>query len=104
MKPAWRPTRVTDEATGSDPSRRDAVRYPVVRRLLAIMRSPVVRIAFLAAMIGLLVFTLVDQGPKFWHHVRSLPLWVVLLAFVANIAAYLGSMLVWRASLRILGS
>ena len=93
-----------DDPAGSPSAGGGSQRGRAVRRVIAVLRSRSVRIAFLLAMVGLLAFTLVDQGPTFWDDVRTLPLWVVLLALAANIAAYIGSMLTWRAGLRVLGS
>src|SRR5207247_9755062 len=98
------PTRVNDARHQSPPAAVNPPRRQMLRLALGILRSRSLRTLFLLAMIGLLVFTLVAQGPKFWADVRRLPLWVVLLAFLSNVWANISCMQVWRAGLRILGS
>jgi uncharacterized membrane protein YbhN (UPF0104 family) len=62
------------------------------------------RLAFLVVVLGLLVVALVDQAGTLWTEVQRLSAPVVLLAFVANLAALVCSMMVWRSLLADLGS
>ena len=81
---------------------------PLARRwlgsLVALMRSRVVRIGFLALVLALLGLALYDQAGTVWHDVQKLSAGIVLLAFVFSIAGLLCSMMVWREMLADLGS
>ncbi len=72
--------------------------------LVALMRSRGLRLAFLAVVLVLLILALVDQAGTLWSQVQRLSAPVVLLAFVANLAALICSMMVWRTLLTDLGS
>jgi uncharacterized membrane protein YbhN (UPF0104 family) len=71
---------------------------------VALMRSRRVRWAFLLIVIALLAIALDDQASTLWNEVQRLSAPVVLLAFAANLAAVICSMLVWRSMLSDLGS
>ena len=72
--------------------------------LVALMRSKGLRLAFLTVVLVLLILALVDQAGTLWSQVQRLSAPVVLLAFVANLAALICSMMVWRTLLTDLGS
>jgi uncharacterized membrane protein YbhN (UPF0104 family) len=93
----------TREVSGPPPlgSQLFAKRAPA---LVALMRSRVSRLAFLVVVLGLLVVALVDQAGTLWTEVQRLSAPVVLLALVANLAALICSMMVWRSLLADLGS
>src|SRR5215469_16860372 len=99
-EPAAGPRRVTAKAAGHD----RALAGRALTSLLRIMRSRVVRIAFLAAVLALLAVALVDQGDTLWHEVRRLSAPVVLLAFALNLCGLVCSLMVWREMLADLGS
>jgi uncharacterized membrane protein YbhN (UPF0104 family) len=75
-----------------------------IASLVRLMRSKVVRLAFLAAVLVLLAVALVDQGQTLWHEVQRLSAPIVLLAFVLNLGGLICSMMVWRELLADLGS
>jgi glycosyltransferase 2 family protein len=75
-----------------------------VASLLRIMRSRVVRLGFLAAVLVLLAIALVDQGQTLWHEVQRLSAPIVVLAFALNLCGLICSMMVWRELLADLGS
>jgi glycosyltransferase 2 family protein len=80
---------------------------PLGRRLaslMRLMRSRVVRLAFLALVLALLALALVDQGETLWHEVQRLSAPVVVLAFALNLFGLICSMMVWRELLADLGS
>ncbi len=62
------------------------------------------RIGFVVAVLGLLAVALVDQGPTLRHEVRELSAPVMVLAFLATLAALMCSLMVWRSVLADLGS
>jgi len=99
-EPAAGPYRVTAKAAGRD----RALAGRALTSLLRIMRSRVVRIAFLTAVLALLAAALVDQGDTLWHEVRRLSAPVVLLAFALNLCGLVCSLMVWREMLADLGS
>jgi glycosyltransferase 2 family protein len=68
------------------------------------MRSKIVRIGFLAAVVALLAAALVDQGHTLWHEVQQLSAPVVLLALLLNLCGLICSFMVWREILADLGS
>ena len=68
------------------------------------MRSRGLRLAFLAVVLLLLTLALVDQAGSLWSQVQRLSAPVLLLAFLANLAALICSMMVWRSLLTDLGS
>jgi glycosyltransferase 2 family protein len=80
---------------------------PLGRRLaslMRLMRSRVVRLAFLAFVLVLLALALVDQGQTLWHQVQRLSAPVVVLALGLNLCGLICSMMVWRELLANLGS
>src|ERR1700748_2023029 len=72
--------------------------------LLRVMRSKVVRFAFLILDLVLLALALIDQGSKLWHEVQQLSLPVVIGAFLLNLCGLICSLMVWRELLADLGS
>jgi glycosyltransferase 2 family protein len=80
----------------------------LVKRALAslvrVMRSRVIRLGFLAAVLALLAVALVDQGDTLWHQVQRISAAVVLLAFALNLCGLVCSLMVWREMLATLGS
>jgi glycosyltransferase 2 family protein len=76
----------------------------VLTSLVRVMRSKVIRIGFLAAVLALLAAALVDQGGTLWHEVQRLSAPIVLAALVLNLCGLLCSLMVWRELLADLGS
>jgi uncharacterized membrane protein YbhN (UPF0104 family) len=72
--------------------------------LLRIMRSKVIRFAFLVVVLGLLAVAVADQAGALWREVQRLSAPVVLLAFAANLCGLICSLMVWRELLADLGS
>jgi glycosyltransferase 2 family protein len=72
--------------------------------LLRVMRSKVVRFAFLILVLVLLALALIDQGSTLWHEVQQLSLPVVIGAFLLNLCGLICSLMVWRELLADLGS
>lgn len=75
-----------------------------IAAVFRIMSSRVFRVAFLAAVLALLVIALADQGGKLWDQVQKLSVPIVLLAFAAQLGALIGSLMTWRELLADLGS
>ncbi len=76
----------------------------VLTSLVRVMRSKVIRIGFLVAVLALLTAALVDQGPALWHEVQRLSVPIVLAALALNLCGLLCSLMVWREMLADLGS
>jgi|GEM_PF-589279 len=72
--------------------------------LLRLMRSKLVRVGFLAVVLGLLAVALVDQAGTLWHQVQKLSAPVMFLALALSLAGLIGSLMVWRELLADLGS
>ncbi len=72
--------------------------------LARLVQARIVRVLFVAAMVGLLLVALADQGPALWHQARQLSAPVMVLAFAANLSALMCSLMVWRSLLADLGS
>lgn len=87
---------------------RDAAGKSALRRvpavLVRLMRSKVVRAAFLIVVLALLAAALYDQAGTLWHQVQRLTWPVVLLAFVLCLAGLYFNLMVWRELLAELGS
>jgi uncharacterized membrane protein YbhN (UPF0104 family) len=71
---------------------------------MALTRSKVVRLAFLAVVLALLVLALVNQSGVLWNEVKELTAPVVLVALIAGLCGLLSSLMVWRSLLADLGS
>jgi glycosyltransferase 2 family protein len=76
----------------------------VLTFLVRVMRSKVIRIGFLVAVLALLTSALVDQGGTLWHEVQRLSVPIVLAALALNLCGLLCSLMVWREMLADLGS
>ncbi len=72
--------------------------------LVRLMRSKLVRAAFLAVVLALLGLALYDQAPTLWHQVQRLSWPVVLLAFGFCLLGLFFNLMVWRELLADLGS
>jgi glycosyltransferase 2 family protein len=87
---------------------RDAVGTSELPRVLAVlvrlMRSKVVRAAFLIVVLALLAVALYDQAATLWHQVQRLSWPIVLLAFVFGLLGLCFNLMVWRELLAELGS
>ncbi len=92
-----------DVVTG--PLGRDGTPYArLLSALVRLMRSKLVRLGFLAVVLALLAFALVDQAGTLWREIQRLTAPVVLLAFAASLGGLLCSLMVWRELLADLGS
>ena len=92
-----------DVVTG--PLGRDGTPYArLLSALVRLMRSKLVRLGFLAVVLALLAFALVDQAGTLWREIHRLTAPVVLLAFAASLGGLLCSLMVWRELLADLGS
>src|SRR5260370_1472185 len=76
----------------------------VVAVLLRLMRSKLVRAAFLILVLALLAVALYDQAGTLWHQVQRLSWPVVLLAFVFGLLGLYFNLMVWRELLADLGT
>jgi len=76
----------------------------VLTSLVRVMRSKVIRIGFLGAVLALLTVALVDEGGTLWHEVQRLSVPVVLGALALNLCGLICSLMVWRELLADLGS
>src|SRR5258708_17144659 len=84
-----------DVVTG--PLGRDGTPYArLLSALVRLMRSKLVRLGFLAVLLALLAFALVDQAGTLWREIQRLTAPVVLLAFAASLGGLLCSPMVWR--------
>src|SRR5258708_5904010 len=84
-----------DVVTG--PLGRDGTPYArLLSALVRLMRSKLVRLGFLAVLLALLAFALVDQAGTLWREIQRLTAPVVLLAFAASLGGLLCSLVVWR--------
>jgi glycosyltransferase 2 family protein len=72
--------------------------------LIRLMRSKLVRAAFLILVLVLLALTLYDEASKLWHEVQRLSWPVVLLAFAFCLLGLFFNLMVWRELLADLGS
>jgi glycosyltransferase 2 family protein len=113
-----RVTRLADRADGARPVGpaagspdvpvQDPGRSTPVTRILAalvrVMRSRVIRVGFLVAVLALLAIALLDQGSTLWHQVQRLSVPVVLAALGLNLCGLVCSLMVWREMLADLGS
>src|SRR5260370_11856084 len=70
----------------------------VVAVLLRLMRSKLVRAAFLILVLALLAVALYDQAGTLWHQVQRLSWPVVLLAFVLRLLGLYFNLMVWRGA------
>ena len=81
---------------------------PPIRRLLSsllrVLRSKVLRLGFLAVVLGLFVVVVVNQAGTLWHEVQRLSAPAMLLAAVLNLCGLFCSLMVWRELLAELGS
>jgi glycosyltransferase 2 family protein len=91
------------DGTAGNPGRSTAVGRALTS-LARVMRSKVVRIGFLAAVLALLAVALVAQGETLWHEVQRLSWPIVLAALALNLCGLLCSLMVWREMLADLGS
>ena len=86
----------------------DAAGTSALPRALAVpvrlMRSKVVRAAFLIVVLALLVPALYDQAGTLWHQVQRLSWPIVLLAFVFGLWGLFFNLMAWRELLADLGS
>ena len=87
---------------------RDATGEPALPRALAVpvrlMRSKLVRAAFLIVVLVLLALALYDQAGTLWHQVQQLSWPIVLLAFLFGLLGLFFNLMVWRELLADLGS
>jgi glycosyltransferase 2 family protein len=72
--------------------------------LVRLVQTRIVRVLFVAAVLGLLVVALADQGSALRHQAGQLSVPVMVLAFAANLSALMCSLMVWRSLLADLGS
>jgi len=95
-----------DVPPAGDP--RDPEGTPALPRVLAVfvrlMRSKLVRAAFLIVVLVLLALALYDEAGTLWHQVQRLSWPVVLLAFVLCLLGLFFNLMVWRELLADLGS
>jgi uncharacterized membrane protein YbhN (UPF0104 family) len=81
---------------------------PALTRALAVlvrlMRSKLVRVGFLVAVLVLLAVVLYDQASTLRHEVQRLSWPVLLLAFVLGFLGLCGNLMVWREMLADLGT
>jgi glycosyltransferase 2 family protein len=68
------------------------------------MRSKMIRLGFLTAVLALLAVALVREGDTLWHEVQRISVPVVLLAFGLSLCGLICSLLVWRETLASIGS
>jgi uncharacterized membrane protein YbhN (UPF0104 family) len=76
----------------------------VITVLVRLMRSKLVRAAFLIVVLVLLALALYGQAGTLWHEVQRLSWPVVLLAFVFCLLGLFFNLMVWRELLADLGS
>jgi glycosyltransferase 2 family protein len=72
--------------------------------LVRLMRSKLVRAAFLIVVLALLAIALYDEAGTLWHQVQRLSWPVVLLAFAFCLLGLFFNLMVWRELLADLGS
>jgi uncharacterized membrane protein YbhN (UPF0104 family) len=72
--------------------------------LVRLMRSKLVRAAFLIVVLVLLALALYDQAGTLWHQVQRLTWPVVVLAFVFGLLGLFFNLMVWRELLADLGT
>jgi glycosyltransferase 2 family protein len=86
----------------------DGAAAPGLPRVLAVLvrlvRSKLVRAAFLIVVLALLGLALYDQAGTLWHQVQRLSWPIVLLAFVFGLLGLFFNLMVWRELLADLGS
>jgi uncharacterized membrane protein YbhN (UPF0104 family) len=76
----------------------------LVRRALAVLRAPAVRVAFLLLAVALAVVALAREWPAVSDALGRLPAWAWAASVPLALAGLLASMLSWRAVLADLGS
>jgi uncharacterized membrane protein YbhN (UPF0104 family) len=72
--------------------------------LVRLMRSKMVRVAFLVAVLVLLALVLYDEAGTLWHEVQRLSWPVLVLAFVLGLLGLCCNLMVWREMLADLGT
>jgi glycosyltransferase 2 family protein len=98
-----RPAADSPTAAGSVPADSTPIGR-VLTSLVRVMRSRLIRIGFLVAILALLTAALVDQGGTLWHEVQRLSAPVVLAALALNLCGLICSLMVWRELLADLGT
>jgi glycosyltransferase 2 family protein len=99
-------TASNPDGTASDPGGTANPSTPrrVIDVLLHLMRSKLVRAAFLILVLVLLAVALYDEAGTLWHQVQRLSWPVVVLAFVFGLLGLFFNLMVWRELLADLGT